>query len=96
MPKCNNCTTGCQAAISEEKNCWKCKLTGIWIYKELPERMRLATRDDINPEGRRMLGLKYLLKSWLSGMFEAYELTENTDLHNLIKFVDAHRCWVKT
>jgi len=96
MAKCIGCEKGCEAAVSGIKDCWKCKLTGIWIYKELPEGMRLATRDDLNPEGRRMVGLKYLLKSWVSEMYEAYTLGENTDLVNIVRFVDGGRCWVKS
>lgn len=96
MAKCINCAKGCEAAISGDKNGWKCEISGIWIYRVLPEGMRLATRNDLNPDGRRIIGLKYMLKSWISEMYEAYTLGENTDLPNLVKFVDSGRCWVKS
>ena len=99
MDKCNECPIGCEEAKKvlndPELNTIKCKLTGIWIYKTLPEGMRLATRDDINPNGRRVVGLRYLLFSSVSELYEAYPLTENTDLPNLIRFVDAGKCWIK-
>ncbi len=95
MAKCKDCNKECEAAASDNKNSWKCMLTGIPIYKTLPEGMRLATREDINPDGRRRIGLPYLVKSYLSGMYEAYPLTENTDLPNLMRFVNDNNCWIK-
>jgi len=95
MAKCNDCKTGCEAAISGINSSWRCGLTGIPIYSTLPEGMRLATLDDIYPFAIRRIGLVYLLKSYYSGVFEAYSITKNTDLLNLLKFIDKKRCWVK-
>ncbi|MCX6231112.1 MAG: hypothetical protein NTZ33_06170 [Bacteroidetes bacterium] len=95
MPKCKDCKNGCVAAISGKKSSWRCGLTRIPIYPNLPAGMRLATLDDIYPEAIRQIGLTYLLKSYYSGVFEAYTLSKNTDLLNLLKFIDNKRCWVK-
>lgn len=95
MAKCIDCKTGCKEATESGLNAWKCELTGIWVYKTLPEGMRPATVNDLNPDGLRVIGLRYLLLSSISKMYEAYTLNDCTDLPNLIRFVNDGRCWVK-
>ena len=98
MEKCIGCVKGCDSfkkANEKQENAWFCENIKIWVYKTLPEGMRLATIDDINPNGRRVIGLKYMLLGIESKQYEAYPLTENTDLPNLVRFIQLNRCWVK-
>lgn len=95
MAKCVDCKKGCEAAIKDIENAWRCPISGIWVYRQLPEGMRFAVRNDINPDGRRLIGLKYLLKGYLSDNYEAYTLNDYTDLPNLIRFIDDNKCWIK-
>lgn len=98
MEKCLNCPIGCKnysIAKSENKTAWFCEEAKIWIYKNLPEGMRHCTRDDINPDGRRRIGLRYILYSEYNNHYEVYQITENTNLPELVRFIDRKFCWVK-
>lgn len=98
MEKCKICTIGCESfskAKQENKEAWYCTEVGIWIYKNLPDGMRLCTRDDVNPDGRRRIGLRYILFSSLNNHYEVYQITENTRLPELIEFIDRKLCWIK-
>ena len=95
MAKCLNCLKGCKAAIEGIENAWQCENFKIGIYKNLPEGMRLAVKDDIFPIGKFNIGIHYLLYSRRSGVYQVYKTSVNTDIWMLSQFIADERCWVK-
>jgi len=96
MKNCKHCSEGCQKAKDNNETIWKCENTGIFIYKILPEGLRFATLEDIKKDENRNLDLNYLLYSTYSDRYEAYTISENTDMVTLELFIEKDRCWVKS
>ena len=95
MNICTNCSKSCELVIKSTDNAWICKQFKIWFYKDLPDGMRLATKDDIFPPGRVIKNKSYLLFSNYSKVYESYTTSDNTDILTLSQFIAEGRCWVK-
>ena len=92
---CMHCSEGCQKAKENNGTIWKCENTGIFIYKIIPEGLRFATLEDHKKDENIILDLSYLLYSILSDRYEAYTISENTDMETLELYIEKERCCVK-
>lgn len=99
--KCSNCASGCdeasQALNDAGKLAFKCKITGVWIYKKLPDGMRLATKDDFffNDIIKENLNIPVLLHSFYSELYSSYTVTADTRMDDFMYFVEHKHCYLK-
>jgi|GEM_PF-1506145 len=99
--KCIGCVTGCdeasQAINDGEKIAYRCDLTGAWIYKKLPEGMRLATKDDFYFDDviKNDINITVLIHSFYSGLYSSYTVTNDTRMEEFMQFVEGEHCYLK-
>jgi len=71
---------------------------GRKYYDELPAGMRVAADSDLLNNGRPRVGARYLVRSYHSGLYEEYKISEYVDVAGLgwlRPFIDDGRVWVE-
>jgi len=67
-----------------------------WEYFEkLPEGYRVATLDDFHKNGRKMIGMEFLIKWVRKEYYQVCKVTETLTGANLKPFIEVGRVFVK-
>jgi hypothetical protein len=75
-------------ALTDPKNGWK-------YIEKVPDGWRLATLDDFHQNGRRRIGMQFIIK-WIirENYYQVCQVSENLKSDHLKKFIDAGRVYV--
>lgn len=68
---------------------------GRWMYRQLPSGMKNASIQDFIEHDRIRIGLRYLLQSFYTGRFEAYTVSDLTNIGELQVFIREGKCFIK-
>ena len=85
----------CQCNADPKPKVWKCDISDVWIYTQLPENMRPAVKSDFFYNKSPIYGKKYLAQSFLDNTYQAYKLSANTSLFDLSYFITANRVFIQ-
>ena len=88
---------GCKSSNQElvDRCAWKCDMLGMWLYNKLPDGMREAVVSDFFIDGLLIVGVKYLVHGFVSGLYEQYITHEGTNVQDLNLFLGYQRIFVK-
>jgi len=76
----------------EEKIC----INGFRHYDKLPVGYRLATIDDFHFQGKKRIGMEYLIRRSSTDRCDVHTVTMDMDGKWLIKFIKVNRVFVKS
>lgn len=69
---------------------------GWEYYDKLPDGFRLATMDDFHIQGKKKIGLQYLIKRATQEHYEVHYIKEDTRSIRLKPFLDHEMVFVKS
>lgn len=88
------CPENCNCP-QQQHSPFKCKVTGVWLYENLPNGLSKATENDFRLKHGMNYGLKYLAKSFYDQLYHAYVFTKNTNYNELLVFIKAGKIFIK-
>jgi hypothetical protein len=68
---------------------------GIMVYSDLPENMKVATRQDLMDGDRPRLGLWFIVHGFVYCDYEAYQIRQSFRIEDWLPWLDAGRIYVK-
>jgi hypothetical protein len=65
-------------------------------FEKLPEGYRPGKMEDFHLNGRKKIGMEYLIHTFYSGVFEVHKIGEETTALKLKAFFEENRIYIKS